>query len=161
MFRLLTVALAREKNCLCLWTETKRHPSPDQIIWTPTSNWPKLTTDRLTTSKSANLYIYISKFRILFGWCHLAMLLRHLKLLPKCLSCIYFPNQTCDKRWLHFDLHFSCWGALVWTFQLDLHFRLKISANLTVNRKTRGLTKPDDKEINHHGNWVISWSTVF
>ena len=45
-------------------------------------------------------------------------------------------------------------GVLTWTFQFDLHFRSKISANLTANWKTRSLTKPDNKIINHDGNWV-------
>ena len=49
---------------------------------------------------------------------------------------------------------FSGWGALTWTFQFDLHFHSRISANLA-NWKTRGLTKPDNKIINHRGNGII------
>ena len=36
------------------------------------------------------------------------------------------------------------------TFQFDLHFRWTILANLKANWKTRGLTKPGNKIINHH-----------
>ena len=50
-------------------------------------------------------------------------------------------------------------GALAETFQFDLHFRSKISANLIAKWKTHGQTKPDNKMINHHSNWIIIVAT--
>ena len=95
------------------------------------------------------------------GWCHLAMLLHHsrvskftvfiyaIKLMTRHESILFTCGSSCVKWQL------SGQGALAWTFQFDLHFCSKILANLTANWKTGGLTKPDNKIINHYGNWVI------
>ena len=82
---------------------------------------------------------------------------------PNVYRIFYLLNQTCDKTWIYFvyiwsscrEYQFSGWSALTLTFQFDLHFCSKILANLTAKWKTHDLTKPDNKIINHYGNWVI------
>ena len=155
MFRLHTVAQERKKICKGLWTDTKRHhPSPTELfkcklLTAPTDNW-------LTTfSKFANSYI--SKFRISVEWCHLAKLLHHLTHVPNSLF-LFSPTKPVTRYesfCLHFGLPVLVVSVLAWTFQFHLHFCSKILAN----RETHSPTKPDNKIINYHGNWVIEASS--
>ena len=85
--------------------------------------------------------------------------MRHLTRVPKCFS------FTQSNLWQEINYFVYIWvflrvvvGVLVWTFQFDLHFRSEIPANLTANWKTRGLSKPGNKIINHCGNWVTKWT---
>ena len=60
-----------------------------------------------------------------------------------------------DKIWIHFVyiLSFLCWSLCTrLNFPICLTFPLKDFSYLTVNWKTRGLSKPGHKMINHHGN---------
>ena len=156
MFKLHTVAREkREKICKSLRNRHKEtfSPHPDRILRTQTSNWPNW---QLFT-KFANFHI--SKFWILFGWCHLAMLLRQSHV-SRNVYCVFIspikPVTRHESILFTFGLPALVVGVVVWTFRFYLHFRSKILANLTANWKIRGLAKPDNKIINHHGNWVIS-----
>ena len=97
-----------EKICKGRRTDTKRHPKPDQTLWTQTSdNGPTDSCELTTFSKFANLYIF--KFRISIGWSHLAKLLCHLSLVPN--SLFSFPQWNLSQTWIHvaYILDFLSW----------------------------------------------------
>ena len=137
----------------------KRHPTePTELFERQllTDSWK-----RRTFSKLANFYI--SEFSISVVCCHLAKLLCHLTLNPKFTAFIspIKPVTRHESILFTFDFPVLIAGVLAWTFRLDLYFRSKILAYLTVDLKTRGSCKADNKIINsiiHHDHWVKIWS---
>ena len=153
MFRQLTVA--RERKSVRVYEQIHKETPPTRLTSHP--NWQQLPTSHWqlkTFLKLANFYI--SKFSISVVWWHLIKLLHHLTRVPKFTVFISpIKHMTRHESILFtFGLPVLVAGALAWTFQSDLHFRLKILANLTADWKTRGPTKPDKiiNTINHHGN---------
>ena len=114
MFRLNRVTRERGR-------ERERDPRPNRTLWIPTFNNPQLITDRLRTfSKFVNFYI--SKFRILVGWCHLAKLWRHLSRIQNSLFSFTQSNlwQDMNRFCLYLGLPGLVVRVLAWTYQYDI-----------------------------------------
>ena len=132
MFRLHTVA--QERKSVKVYEETQRAPTipqSDQTRW-----------------MFANFYIF--NFKMSVGWYHLTKLLHPLTC-PKFTVFISPIKPVTDKIWFCFVfiLGFLCWLLCTCLNFLNwLIFPLKDFSKL--NWKTRSLTKPGNKIINHH-----------
>ena len=122
-----------------LWSSMNRHketpPSPTEL-WIQTSLWPN--------------WQLIS-----VGWCHLSNCITHTS--PNSLFSFSQSDlwQDINLFCLHLGFPWFVVGVLAKIFQFDLYLCSKISVKLTANRKTRVVTKPYNKIINHLGNCVI------